>query len=91
MKILKMALTEIVGMFIDDGALALLTIALIAGVGLMVTSEVIGGLAGACLLFLGCLIILAESVARAARRKVEGLLHTQSLDRNHAPESTRVS
>ncbi|WP_341875022.1 hypothetical protein [Rhizobium grahamii] len=85
-----MALNEIIGMFIDDGAVALLTIALIAGVGLMVKLGMIGGLTGACLLFLGCLIILAESVARVARRKVKGLIHTQSLDRNHAPESTRL-
>ena len=90
MKILRMAIKEIVGMFIDDGALALLTIALIACIGLMVKIEVIGGLTGACLLFLGCVFILAESVARAARREVKGMVHTQSLDRNHAPESTRL-
>ncbi|CDM58730.1 MULTISPECIES: hypothetical protein [Rhizobium] len=72
MNFLKLVLKETIGLFIDDGALALLTIALIALVGVLVTLEGIDGLLGACILFLGCLLILAESVARAARRKFKG-------------------
>lgn len=69
MNILKIAIKELIGMFIDDGALALLSLLLILGVGLAVKSALIGAMAGAVLLFAGCLAILAESVTRAARRK----------------------
>ncbi len=69
MNILRIIFKEFVGMFIDDGALALLSLILIAGVGLAVRAGLLGGSLGAGVLFIGCLIILAESVARAARRK----------------------
>jgi len=69
MTILKIAFQELVGMFIDDGALALLALLLIAGVGFLVKWAFIDSSIGAAILFFGCLLILAESVARAARRK----------------------
>lgn len=69
MTILKIAFKELIGMFIDDGALALLSLLLVLGVGLAVESSLIGPKAGAVVLCAGCLAILAESVTRAARRK----------------------
>ncbi|WP_018898075.1 hypothetical protein [Rhizobium sp. 2MFCol3.1] len=69
MKILKIAFDELIGMFIDDGALALLSLLLIIAVGFAAKAGIIGGTLGAVLLFVGCLLILAESVSRAARRK----------------------
>lgn len=69
MTILKIAFKELTGMFIDDGALALFSLLLVLGVGLAVETTLIGPTAGAVLLVAGCLVILAESVMRAARRK----------------------
>jgi hypothetical protein len=69
MSILRIAFKELIGMFIDDGALALFSLLLVLGVGLAVRSGLIGPTAGAVLLVAGCLAVLAESVARAARRK----------------------
>ncbi|MBB3397375.1 MULTISPECIES: hypothetical protein [unclassified Rhizobium] len=69
MNILKIILKETVGLFIDDGALALFATLLIALTGGLVKYAGIDGLLGAAILFIGCLLILAESVARAARRK----------------------
>ncbi|MBB3656588.1 ABC-type uncharacterized transport system ATPase component [Rhizobium sp. BK650] len=69
MNILKIAFKEFIGMFIDDGALALFSLLLVLGVGLAVKSGLIGPTAGAVLLVAGCLVVLAESVTRAARRK----------------------
>jgi hypothetical protein len=67
--VLRTALAELVGMFIDDGRLALTLVALIALVTLLVKIAVIGPLAGALLLLAGCIVLLAESVYRDARRK----------------------
>jgi len=72
MNILRLILKETIGLFIDDGALALFVIALIALVAGLVKYTGIDGLLGASILFIGCLLILAESVARAARRKFRG-------------------
>jgi tetrahydromethanopterin S-methyltransferase subunit E len=69
MNILKIAINGLVGMFIDDGALALLALALIIAVGCSVKWGLLGGSIAAGILIVGCLLILAESVARAARRK----------------------
>jgi hypothetical protein len=67
--ILKVALKEFFGMFIDDGALALAALLLIAAVGVLVKFADVDALLGSALLLFGCLLILAESVARAARQK----------------------
>ncbi|MBY2905287.1 hypothetical protein [Rhizobium leguminosarum] len=69
MNILKVVFREFFGMFIDDGALALLALLLIAAVGVLVKFANVDALLGAALLFVGCLMVLAESVARAARKK----------------------
>jgi hypothetical protein len=69
MTILKIAFKELIGMFIDDGALALLSLVLVLGVGIAVEKALIGPTVGAVVLCVGCVAILAESVTRAARRK----------------------
>ncbi|CAH2404243.1 hypothetical protein [Mesorhizobium escarrei] len=69
MNMLRLAFREIVGMFVDDGALALQSLLLIAVVTIAV--EVLAapsGWAGAALIG-GCAAILASSVYRAARRR----------------------
>ena len=69
MTFLKNALSEILGLFVNDGALALWSLALIGVVAVLVKGLALPPLLGAGLLTLGCLVILAESVLRAARRK----------------------
>ena len=69
MTVLRAALAELVGMFIDDGQLALTLVALIAIVTLLVKFAGIGGLAGGLLLLAGAIGLLVESVYRGARRK----------------------
>ncbi|TBD34964.1 hypothetical protein [Rhizobium ruizarguesonis] len=69
MDILKVAFREFFGMFIDDGALALAAMLLIAAVGVLVKIVHVDALLAAALLLVGCLLILAESLARAARKK----------------------
>ncbi|ANP90399.1 hypothetical protein HFO55_26745 [Rhizobium leguminosarum] len=70
--ILKVVFKEFFGMFIDDGALALAALLLIAVVGVLVKFAHADALLAAALLLLGCLLILAESVVRAARKKFQG-------------------
>jgi hypothetical protein len=72
MNILKLVFREFFGMFIDDGALAPLALLLTAVAGLLVKFAYVDALLAAALLLLGCLLILAESVASAARRKFRG-------------------
>jgi hypothetical protein len=69
MTALRAAIAELVGMFIDDGQLALTLMALIAIVTLLVKFAGIGGLAGGLLLLAGAIGLLVESVYRDARRK----------------------
>ena len=69
MTVLRAALAELIGMFIDDGQLALTLVALIAIVTLLVKLAGIGGLAGGLLLLAGAIGLLVESVYRDARRK----------------------
>lgn len=69
MNILKIAFNETIGMFIDDGALALLSLVMIVVIGFAAEYALIDGTVGGIALIVGCLAILAESVARAARKK----------------------
>ena len=69
MTVIRAALAELIGMFIDDGQLALTLVALIAVVTLLVKFAGIGGLAGSLLLLAGAIGLLVESVYRDARRK----------------------
>ena len=69
MSFLASAFKELIGMFIDDGALALLSILLIAIIAAAVEFAGLPGLTGGLLLLAGCILILAESIWRAARGK----------------------
>jgi hypothetical protein len=70
MNILRTALQELIGMFIDDGALALFSIVLVGVIAAAVELAGLPGFAGGILLLVGCIVILAESTYRAARRKI---------------------
>ncbi|TSD90041.1 hypothetical protein FFK22_004355 [Mycobacterium sp. KBS0706] len=72
MSAIKTVLAELLGLFIDDGALALAAIALIAAVAAAVRWAELPGLEGGLLILAGCLLILAESLTRAARAKRRG-------------------
>lgn len=67
MTILRTVFEEIVGMFVDDGALALLSLILIAAVAGLVELAGLPALVGALALVVGCLAILVDSVRRACR------------------------
>jgi hypothetical protein len=69
MNVIRTALAELVGMFIDDGQLALTLIVLISVVTLAVKSAWIGPLAAGIALLAGCIALLLESVFRHARRE----------------------
>jgi hypothetical protein len=69
MSIVRLALKELVGMFIDDGNLALLTLMLIAALTAAVKFLALPPLLGGILLLVGCLAILVLSVRRAARAR----------------------
>ncbi len=61
--------TEFVGLFIDDGSLALLAAVLIAAIAAAVKLLALPALDGAILLLFGSILILADSLRRAARGK----------------------
>ncbi|AZO60481.1 MAG: hypothetical protein EOQ55_05890 [Mesorhizobium sp.] len=67
MKIVRLVLKELVGMFVDDGSLALLALLLIALVAGAVKLLALPPLLGAVLILIGCLAILLESTRRGAR------------------------
>lgn len=69
MSVVRIVLKELVGMFIDDGNLALLALMLIAWVTAAVKLLALPPLLGGILLLIGCLAILARSVRRAASRR----------------------
>ncbi|TPL93846.1 hypothetical protein [Mesorhizobium sp. B2-3-12] len=68
MNVLRLVAREFLGMFVDDGSLALLALVLVgavtAGVKLLALPPLLGG----ALLLVGCLAILLQSVRRAARQ-----------------------
>ncbi len=68
MKVIRIAFSELIGMFVDDGMLALCTVMLIAIVTALVELAGLSGLAGGALLLVGAIAILAESMIRASRR-----------------------
>jgi hypothetical protein len=72
MNILRTAMQELIGMFIDDGALALFSVVLIGVIAAAVEFAGLSGFAGGVLLLVGCILILAESTYRAARKKFNG-------------------
>jgi hypothetical protein len=69
MTMIRLVFKELVGMFVDDGNLALLALILIALITAAVKLLALPPLIGGLLLLVGCLAILVESVRRAARDK----------------------
>ena len=69
MNVLTAIAREVAGLFIDDGALALLSLVLIAIVAGLVELAGLPALLGALALLVGCLLILADSVRRGCRGK----------------------
>jgi len=61
--------TELLGLFVDDGALAVHCVALIAFVAFAVLVLSLPPVAGGLMLLIGCIGILAASINRAARAK----------------------
>ena len=72
MKLIRATLAELVGMFIDDGQLALTLVVLIVVVTLLVKAAGISPLLGGFLLLAGAIGLLIECVYRDARRKRAG-------------------
>lgn len=68
MNALRTASLELLGLFVDDGALALLTLLLVAAVTALALFGWLPPLAIGALLFFGAVAILAESVNRATRK-----------------------
>lgn len=68
MSALRTAWDELVGLFVDDGALALLLVLLCAAVGAFVALATPSPLVAGGLLAGGCVAALLASVLRASRR-----------------------
>ncbi|AZO32393.1 hypothetical protein [Mesorhizobium sp. M1B.F.Ca.ET.045.04.1.1] len=66
MNVVRLILKELVGMFVDDGSLALLVLILIALITAAVKLVALPPLIGGLLLLAGCLAILSQSTRRAA-------------------------
>lgn len=62
-------LREIVGLFIDDGSLAIAILVWVAIVALLLPALGLPEVWRAILLFVGCVVILIENVARSVRRR----------------------
>ena len=60
---------ELLGLFVDDGALALEILAVVMLAAISVVLAPNTPLAAGVILLLGCLGVLSASVARAARRR----------------------
>jgi hypothetical protein len=68
MNVIRIAISELIGMFVDDGSLAALSLLLILTVTVAIKLAALPPLVGGVLLLLGCLAILAYSVGRAVKR-----------------------
>ncbi|MGX9144823.1 hypothetical protein [Mesorhizobium sp. 128a] len=69
MNIVRLIIKELVGMFVDDGYLALLALILIAAITAAVKLLALPPLLGGIFLLTGCLATLVHSVRRAALRR----------------------
>jgi hypothetical protein len=67
MTMLKELVAELIGMFVGDGRLTLAVLSIVAVTGSLIDFVGVDELAGGALLLFGCLILLVESVCRAAR------------------------
>jgi hypothetical protein len=68
MSVLATLLRELVGLFVDDGALALAIITIVALAGIVATLIPDGRLAAGAILLFGCLGVLLANTVRAGRR-----------------------
>ena len=69
MKVIRVAIAEFLGLFIDDGSLALFVVILIALVTAAVKTNIVSPLLGGGALLLGCVVLLTESLYRAAKKR----------------------
>ncbi len=67
MNLIRSILSELVGLFVDDGRLALQATVLVGAVALLVKAAGLPPLAGAVALIAGCLAILGLSLWRKTR------------------------
>ena len=70
MSMIRGVVSGLIGLFIDDGSLALAILSLIAVATVAVKAGWLSPLAGGLLLLAGCIALILESVFRAARRKL---------------------
>jgi hypothetical protein len=68
MNMLIAVLRELIGLFVDDGSLALMILAVVMLAGILATLMPDFQLAAGAVLLFGCLGVLLSNVARAARR-----------------------
>ncbi len=68
MRLALRLLRELVGLFVDDGGLALIVLGVVALTAVLAHSAPTAGVATGGFLLLGCVAALAESVLRAGRR-----------------------
>ena len=68
MNVLIAVLRELIGLFVDDGSLALMILAVVILAGVLVTLAPDLQLAAGAVLLFGCLGVLVANVARAADR-----------------------
>jgi hypothetical protein len=68
MNVLIAVLRELIGLFVDDGSLALMILAVVILAGVFVTLAPDLQLAAGAVLLFGCLGVLVANVARAAGR-----------------------
>jgi len=68
MNVLIAVLRELIGLFVDDGSLALMSLAVVMLAGILATLMPDFQLAAGAVLLFGCLGVLLANVARAARR-----------------------
>ena len=72
MNILREVGSELLKMFVADAWLTCGIVSVVALTGLLTQSGAVRPLLGGALLFLGCLVVLAASVALHARRQRRG-------------------
>jgi hypothetical protein len=70
MTMLRELAGELVGMFVAEKRLAIAVLAIVAVTGSLVDLAGLNPLVGGAMLLLGCLMLLIESVCRAARGRV---------------------
>ena len=70
MTMLREVAGELIGMFVGEKPLAIALLMIVATAGFLTSFTGLGRLVGGMFLLLGCLILLVESVCRAARAGV---------------------